>query len=260
MTTLTRMKRAVSLLRGFTLLEVMVAIAILGLSVTAILSAQAGAVHTAGHARHMSVAVGLARCKMNELEEQIAIEGFPAIDDVGSGACCEGDETSNITCTWRIERPTFPEPDLGELNLDTKLEGTALGQLASGAENGEAAASGDIGDVASQLAGGDVSGLAGVAAGGINGVASMVMSMVYPQLKLLMEASTRRLTVELSWREGSKEYGFEVVQWVTQPQQGLLPDTDELEDALTGGAPGLTPPGAAGAGNGTGPGDGRGGR
>src|SRR5262249_13241426 len=67
--------------RGFTLLEVMVAVAILGLGLTAILSAQAGAFASAAHARHVSVATGLARCKMSEVEEHLAgPEGYPELD------------------------------------------------------------------------------------------------------------------------------------------------------------------------------------
>ena len=54
--------------RGFTLLEVMVAVAILGLGLTAVLSAMFGSVKGVAHARGISVAVGLARCKMSEIE------------------------------------------------------------------------------------------------------------------------------------------------------------------------------------------------
>ena len=62
--------------RGFTLLEVMVATAILGLGLTAILSAQAGAFATAAHARNLSVATTLARCKMGEIEEHLYRDGI----------------------------------------------------------------------------------------------------------------------------------------------------------------------------------------
>jgi hypothetical protein len=53
----------------------------------------------------------------------------------------------------------------------------------------------------------------------------MVMGFVYPQLKGIMEASTRRLSVTVGWFEGKKEHKFEVMQWVTSPQQsGLAAD------------------------------------
>src|SRR4051812_6222300 len=98
--------------RGFTLLEIMVAVAILGLGLTAILSAQAGAFASAAHARNLSLATGLARCKMGEVEERLAgPTGYPELDEVESGACCDGDTTSNahMHCTWKIEKLELPE-------------------------------------------------------------------------------------------------------------------------------------------------------
>ncbi|HJK97507.1 MAG TPA: type II secretion system protein, partial [Polyangiaceae bacterium LLY-WYZ-14_1] len=85
--------------KGFTLLEVMVAIAILGLALTAIFSSEAGAIKTAHRARKMQVATLLARCKMGELEEQLLEEGFPAIESRGSDECCEDAEQEGFECT-----------------------------------------------------------------------------------------------------------------------------------------------------------------
>lgn len=219
--------------RGFTLLEVLVAVAILGLGLTAILSAQFSAVSGVAHARHMSLAVGLARCKMSEIEQQLKVEGFPEVSLEDSGACCEGDETANISCSWIVERPTFPELNLGGLDLDADIDGTPLGNLAEGSKSG---ATGDgLGDVANSLAGGEPGDIAGAAAAGIGGIISMVMGIVYPELKTIFEASTRRVSLVVTWTEGDRAYDIEVVQWVTQPQPGLLPDADEL----TGGVPGV---------------------
>ena len=47
----------------------------------------------------------------------------------------------------------------------------------------------------------------------------MVMSLVYPELKAAFEASTRRVTVVLTWTEG-RSYDMQIVQWLTQPQPG----------------------------------------
>lgn len=77
---------------GFSLLEVMVSIAILGLGLAAILSAQAGSFAAATQARSLSVATGLARCKMLELEQKLIKDGFPDIDQDDSGPCCDGDD------------------------------------------------------------------------------------------------------------------------------------------------------------------------
>ena len=47
---------------GFTLLEVMVAVSILGLALTAILSAQAGLFSAGSHAQREAQAISLVRC------------------------------------------------------------------------------------------------------------------------------------------------------------------------------------------------------
>lgn len=256
--------------RAFTLLEVLVSVAILGLGLTAILSAQAGAFASAAQARNISVATGLLRCKMTELEEHLYKDGFQETDETGAGPCCDGDENPNMRCTWRVDRPTFPEAKLGDLNLASGLDFSspggagsanplgALGLLAgtpgggsplSGASNG--------GDVAKILADANATALApgspppagassGSAAGpnadgtgaGMGGLVSMAMGFVYPSLKVVFEASTRRITTTLTFRQGNKDYSIDVVEWFTVPQKGLSADDPNAPDpaATTGTA------------------------
>jgi hypothetical protein len=75
-------------------------------------------------------------------------------------------------------------------------------------------------------------GAPGGAPGGdmMGGLASMAMSFVYPSLKQLFEASTRRITATLAFREGNKEYTIEVVEWFAVPQLGTLPNSDDSTD------------------------------
>jgi len=243
--------------RGFTLLEVMVAVAILGLGLTAILSAQAGAFASSAHARNISIATGLARCKMSEVEEHLMRDGFQELDENETGPCCEGDETPNIRCAWKVEKPELPEPKLGELNLDT--DSGQLGPVSAlgAGEQGKDVFSPDAGvaGIAQTLLGGgaDPSADPSAAAGGTAGLAGMAMSLVYPDLKLLFEASVRRATVTLTWTEGQKDYSIELVQWISVPQQGMAVDQaidsalqaeqDKAESqAPTPGPGGQTPP------------------
>jgi general secretion pathway protein I len=278
-------------LYGFTLLEVLVSVAILGLGLTAILSAQAGAFESAAHARHISVASGLLRCKMNEVEEHLFKEGFQDTDETGYGPCCEGDETPNMKCVWRADRPVFPDGQFGNLDLSSALNfgggssGSpspgggglgALGMLSSlGAPGGGPSPLGtasNMTDVAKMLSdanaqamnpnatgasslpldgtlpqgawastsggfpmsssssGMSSGGLGGPgdtgSASGMGGLASLAMSIVYPSLKLLFEASTRRITASLTFREGKREYTIDVVEWFSVPQKGLAATDD----------------------------------
>ena len=65
--------------------------AILGLSLTVILSAQAGLYSGGTNAQRTSVAIGLARCRMTEIEERLLKLGYPLVDEKDDGACCEDD-------------------------------------------------------------------------------------------------------------------------------------------------------------------------
>ncbi|MSP24105.1 MAG: prepilin-type N-terminal cleavage/methylation domain-containing protein [Myxococcales bacterium] len=203
--------------RGFTLLEVLVAVAILGLGLTAILSAQFSAVSAVSHARGLSVAVGLARCKMTELEGQLAKDGMSELDVNEHGPCCEGGAELGYRCEWRIEKPVFP-PESAKLDLDAELDlGTdELGALSKLAASGEGAPGLDpnagLAGVTDALGGAD-----GLAAAGVGGVASMVMGLVYADLKLAFEAATRRVTVIVHWQDGKRPRSFDVVEWVTSP-------------------------------------------
>jgi general secretion pathway protein I len=222
--------------RGFTLLEVMVAVAILGLSLTVILSAQAGLYSGGAYAQHTSVAVGLARCRMTELEERLAKLGYPEVDTNDDGACCEDDSRQDMRCSWKIERVELPQakpPDLSPASSSgaMSLGGSAFGAPPGGSPPGGAApgAGGPLGAL-TQLAtnpgalSGDA-GIGGIAStltqsmGGAGGIESMAMTFVYPMLKPMLEASIRKLTVKVSWHEGTQNRDITIVQYVTRPMK-----------------------------------------
>lgn len=86
-------------------------------------------------------------------------------------------------------------------------------------------------------------------------MAPLVMSMVYPDLKPMLEASIRKVTLTVHWKEGSNARDLSVTQYVTNPQQGGLDPNaaaglgalgDQLE-GLTSPAP--TPGAGGGAAN-----------
>jgi general secretion pathway protein I len=214
--------------RGFTLLEVMVAVAILGLGLTAILSAQFGSVKGVSHARGLSVAIGQARCKMSEIEEHLRREGFKELEERDSGACC-GDGIPGFWCEWRIEKPRFPDAD-AKLNLDAKLDSQKLGALGKLATDGAKPGGAPV-DPSAGLSGiTDALGPAAeeLASGGVGGIASTVMTMVYPSLKRVFETSSRRITLVVHWDEAGRDYHFDLIQWVTNPQPSVGTSSDDL--------------------------------
>lgn len=60
----------------------------------------------------------------------------------------------------------------------------------------------------------------GESTGDVAGLAPLVMSMVYPSFKPLLEASIRKVTVIVEWKEGKNERDLTVVQYVTNPMRG----------------------------------------
>jgi hypothetical protein len=67
------------------------------------------------------------------------------------------------------------------------------------------------------------------------------MSIVYPQLKPMLEASIRKLSVTVNWHEGLQKRDITVVQYVTRPMRApALPSGAASGAPSLFGAPGST--------------------
>src|ERR1700753_299171 len=94
--------------RAFTLLEVLVAIAILGLGLTVILGSQVGLFTNAARGEHLTIATNLVRCKMSEIEVKLLTYGYQLTDETDEGPCCAGEEDDSVyRCSWKVERVTL---------------------------------------------------------------------------------------------------------------------------------------------------------
>jgi general secretion pathway protein I len=223
---------------GFTLLEVMVAVAILALSFTAIFASEAGAIKVGYRARHMGVATLLARCKMAELEEKVAREGLPAVDAQDSDACCEGAEVPGYSCNWRMDRVVLPElSDMPDFDPDDPAAGAAG---AAGSPASAASAMGGQGSVQDMLQG----------SGGPMGdaIAEMAVGFAMPILRPSIEEQVRRATVTVEWQEGDGVRSFDVVQFLVAAfPMGAL-DPDQMPPGMDATQQGETPGGMPGGG------------
>lgn len=250
-----------SAVRGFSLLEVLVAMAVLGLGLTTILSAQAGLFSTSMRGANMTYASSLARCKMSELEAVLLRDGFPLMDEKNEGQCCEGDDEERFACSWIVETVILPEiEETGDGGLTGLMDGGSVSGMSDGLSLDGGLSPGKSGAMSPMsLLSGSLPGmpasvddpLSGMAeeSGGLGGIASMAIGMVYPTLKPMLEASIRRVVVTVAWKEGSNERTFELGQYLTNPQQGgMLADlegagltsTDTTTTTGTTGATGTT--------------------
>jgi general secretion pathway protein I len=95
--------------RGFTLLEVMIAVAIMAIGLGAVFSAQAGSAKMAQRARKLSFATLLAQCKMGEIEEMIANKGLPVNYMSESDKCCKEAPIEGFKCKWEVSPIVMPD-------------------------------------------------------------------------------------------------------------------------------------------------------
>ena len=195
--------------RGFTLLEVMIAVAILGLSLTAIFSSEVGAANVAARARRQNVAATLARCKMGEIEQVVGIEGLPAIEKKDTDNCCEHAPVEGFECDWLIERiilPEFGSQDGEDEDESSRDRSNRRLTEAYDEVNGQGGTPQDV-----------VAGQAG-------NLAVLALQIGFPILKPFLEEQVRRATVTVRWKEGPNERGFDVTQYLVS-EQIALPDT-----------------------------------
>jgi len=190
--------------RGFTIIEVMVAMLIFAIAIVSIFGAQFSAISTTEFARNTTMATELARCRMSELElEFLQNGGFEEGDVTQSGPCCEaleGDENAeDYTCTWEIKTIVLPDMTQMMSGTDGGLGGGMFGDL--------------LGDTTGDESGGDATGEMGMD----------MMAAFLPTVTDLLEQAIRRVTVTVEWEisDGNKR-DLSVVQFVTHPTQGPL--------------------------------------
>lgn len=198
--------------RGFTLLEVMIAVAILGLSLTAIFSSEVGAANVAARARRQNVAATLARCKMGEIEEIVAIEGLPALEKKDTDGCCEHAPIEGYECEWIVERIILPQLGAQEGDEDESEQDRSQRRLTETYDEINAQGGGTPQEV--------IAGQAG-------NLTSMALELGYPILKPFLEEQVRRATVTVRWKEGPREIGFDVIQYLVS-EQIASPDPNDV--------------------------------
>ncbi|MBM4353989.1 MAG: type II secretion system protein [Deltaproteobacteria bacterium] len=267
---------------GSPLLEMMVAIAVLAIAMTAIMSAQQASMQGSVLIKRGQAAALLMRSIIFDIEEEYKLEGFPenALEDRD----CDVPEPFDdlYKCRYDLKRLDL-EPEQMQALVDQSFGGLmgegGLASLQAGDREGVSGTMQGLMSGSSSGPGGlDLSGLAflmpflgpeGEALMSLCNVnlGAMIMGFMGIQSfvpKVLEEVSnkTRQLTVTLSWNEGA--FGareFAVVTFITSLPEEQLQQLKEIEDAqeVLGGA-GLIPDPSGGDDRGGGGGGGGGDR
>jgi len=206
------------LIGAFTLLEVMVAIALLALGLSTLFLAQARSLELAQQARNLSVATGLARMQLHECEFDFRQkQGFASIGDYKENGNFSDDDYPNFFWECYAYKPDIPVADGGDIS-----EGI-LGKMSADAE---------------------------AAGGAENPMASMGVGLISPvlaQVSQVVGDSVRELYVVVRWKEGEEWTELDVTTHIIDmaAMQGVAQQIRGAAAAMGGGIPGLG--GASGA-------------
>jgi general secretion pathway protein I len=201
--------------RGFTLLEVLVALAILAMSAAVLIEIVTNNVRATNHSKLTTAATFLARAKMVDMEDDILANGFSNDDESTHG--------------------TFKDQGYPQYRWEALIERVELPSDMAKKTQDEAKDQADKSS-ASQ----DPLGMLGSFVGGMMG------TFIEP-IRLGLQESVRRVTVRIFWDEtGRPNQTFEVVQYLTDPSrlQVGVPGAPGMPG--TPGAPGTTTPGMPG--------------
>jgi general secretion pathway protein I len=197
---------------GFTLLEIMVAIAILSSTLVVLLSIVTNNVRSTNHAKMTTSATLLARTKMVDIEDEILDNGFTDNDENAAGS--------------------FKDLGYPQFRWETSIERIELpSDLAQRSRDQATTQSQDAKDPMSLLTG---------------FMGGMMSSFIEPIRNGLQE-SVRKVTVRVLWDEhGRPDQSFEVVQYLTDPSKLDSAGLTAGGAAGTAATGGTATPGASG--------------
>lgn len=182
---------------GFTLLEVMISLALLSAALMALADLCGNALRNHAYARDLSAATLLARGKLVELEQTYEDRGFKDFDEQEEG---DFSEAGHPGIHWRLDL-VKPPADLSSDQLMSRLVGVSdpeqLIAKVMGASGGAAPGS-------SGTSGGPTA---------VSPMAALIGNLLKTQLTVFGETlkkSLRELRFTVSWRDGNVPHAFTV--------------------------------------------------
>jgi prepilin-type N-terminal cleavage/methylation domain-containing protein len=245
---MSRSRNRVAALRGFTLLEVMIGLAILGFSLTVLIKSASGSMNTALKAQMMGVATDLSRSKMYDIEEILLKDGFTDTDQSEENKTFEEEGWPKIKYSYKVEQVELPSwESLQEMATERgSADAAGAGSSGSGEDGTSAFQNSALGGMLSQLGGGF--GGAGAGAAGIDAKqgASFIQGQ-YSMVQEVLKVSIRKVTLTVSYQVTGEDQSITTVAFFT--------DAGAMDKVLAGmGSTDLDdqPGGAAGSGSGSG--------
>jgi prepilin-type N-terminal cleavage/methylation domain-containing protein len=238
--------------RGFSLLEVMIGLALLGLGLVVLIKSTTGNIRAAKRAQMMGVVTDLSRGKMYDIEEKLLKDGFTETDQSEDGETFDEEGWPEIKYSYKVEQVELPSFD--QLQALAKDAGSAAGSAARGSGAGSGA--GEDGEPSGRFEDSALGGVISMIGGGFGTGSTDIdaaqgasfIQGYYQIIQEALKASIRKVTLTVQFDVLGEENELTTVAFFTDAagmDQGILGGLDALGGAGagsggTGGTP--TPP------------------
>ncbi|MGM0596760.1 MAG: type IV pilus modification PilV family protein [Myxococcota bacterium] len=213
--------RSLRLQKGFTLIELIIALAILSISIGWILRDQTEAVKKSVRSRLLSQAIYLARAKMDNTEMLMRKEGFGSFEDEFCGEFADDgyEEVDRFEYCVLIEKIIIP--DINRLQEEL-LGGQNRGEEGDIDPETDGATPSPISNLIDQF----MPGMGGDSELGdsISSMAGRFLAPALSSIQNVLEEAVRKVTVTVRWKAAGKMRQMELVAYYT--------DTNELTRSL----------------------------
>jgi prepilin-type N-terminal cleavage/methylation domain-containing protein len=234
---------------GFTLLEVMIGLALLGLGLTVLIKSAAGSIYNTQQAHMMGVVSDLARARMYEIEEILLKDGFSDTEQHEEDKTFEAEGWPGVRYSYKVEQVELPSWD--QLQELTKRQAAKAGSGGGSGSGDDSAA--EQNTFENSALGGMLSGFGGFGGGGDDkdggdigaaAGASFVQGQ-YTMFQQILKVSIRKVTLTVTWQVMGSDREMKVVSFFTDPGamdkviNGLgAQDPDDKVSGIPGGDPG----------------------
>ena len=200
---------------GFTLLEVMIALAILAMSLITLSSSFQNSVRAANRSRLMTVATLLARYKMVEVEDELFKEGFSDFEEEESGDF-KDEEFDRYTYVLKVDKVELPksidQQDALEL-MGSSTSSSSSATTSTGSSSGQSG----TGSPLDMVGGG-------------------LLAQYYDMVRVVLEKSIRRVQLSVNWKEGAIKRSVTVVAYFTDDRMISAAASGQISPSSLGGS------------------------
>jgi general secretion pathway protein I len=236
--------------RGFTLLEVMIGLALLGFGLVVLMKSTTGNIVAAKRSQMIGIATDLSRSKMYDIEEKLLKDGFTETDQSEEDQEFDDEGWPEIKFSYKVEQVELPSFDQLQALSAGKAAGSGSAAKDSAAGSGKGSGEEDepSGSFEDSTLGGVISMLGGGFAGGsqdvdAKGGASFIQGY-YQLVQEVLKASIRKVTLTVKFDVLGEANEITTVAFFT--------DAGGLDKGLLGGLTGGGGDEGSGSGSGSG--------